>query len=186
LCVLSAALSALSVLAVLSVRGLTVPAELSRLVVLLALTWLAAGILAAERFNLATKPFEPVQRRFRALGSLSLTTGDERLLGLMQVIAQSLQTGGDLCLGPVRVGIEAAAKPVGRTLEPCFEIGLVDAFERAAELVGGGSLSGVELARGVAHALLELRQVVGHSLTIGGKLLDVPSGGLSGAGAALL
>jgi hypothetical protein len=90
------ALTALPVLRVLAVPGLTVAAELSRLIVLIALTWLAAGILAAEGLDLATKALEAAQRGLRALGSLSLTTRDECLLGLMQVIAQSLKTGCDL------------------------------------------------------------------------------------------
>ena len=42
-----------------------------------------------------------------------------------------------------------------------------------AQLVGRRALARVELARGVAHVLLELRQVVGHALAIVGQLLDV-------------
>src|ERR1700722_11067308 len=169
------ALSALALSALAWLARLAVSAQLSRLIVLLALTWLPAGILAAEGLNLATKAFEAVQRGIRALRALLLTTGGEGPLGLMEVIAQPLKTACDLRLGPVPVGIDAAAKPVRRALKPRFEIGLIHALERAAKLVGGGPLPGVELTRGVADVLLELRQVVGHPLPIGGKLLDLAS-----------
>jgi hypothetical protein len=84
---LCARLSALSVL----LAGLAVSGELPRLIVpLLARARLTAGVLATERLDLAAKTFQSVERGFRVFGSLLRTASDERLLGLMQFIAEAL------------------------------------------------------------------------------------------------
>jgi hypothetical protein len=146
----------------------------------LALAWVLALalVLAAQGFELLTQAVDAVQGGFGLICLLTLTAGDEGLLGLVDLIAQMLQVGGDLRLGAVAGGIDAGAEPVSGALQMRFEIGLVGAFEGAAQLVGRRALAGVELAGGVAHVLFERRQIIGQPLAIGGQLLHVAFGGL--------
>ena len=104
---------------------------------------------------------------------LLLAACHERLLRLPHLIAQTLQARRDLRFGAVAVRIDAAAKPVGRPLQARFEVGLVHALERLSQLAGRCALTGIELARGVSHVLLKVREVVGHALPIVGELLEV-------------
>ena len=99
-----------------------------------------------------------------------MTAGVERLLCVARLIAKALKPRRDLRLRAVGVRIGSGAQPVGRALEARLEIGLVGAFERVAQLLRGRRLSAIQLARGVAHVLLEVREIVGETLAIGGQL----------------
>ena len=91
-----------------------------------ALTLLAAATLLRHLFHLTAELLDLLERLLHRLIVLLLLgvlrAGRELLLDLLQLIAQIVQTGGDLRLGEHGVLAHAAADPVGVALHPARKL----------------------------------------------------------------
>jgi len=99
-------------------------------------------------------------------------SGASRLLCLMHLVVEFLQTRSDLRFCAVRVGIDTLAQPIRAALDQVGEVGLVHAAERVAQAGRCARLVRCEFAGSVAEVALQLLQVVRHLLAIVRQAVD--------------
>ena len=115
--------------------------------------------------------------------SLALLTADGGL-GLADLIAQAIEAFGDSRLDGAGEGTGALADPIGAALQQALQIGILDAREGFAQLGGSVPLRGGQRAHGLAHLVLQAREVVRGFLAILRELaLLLPRRRLACAGA---
>jgi hypothetical protein len=129
----------------------------------------AAGI---HGLQLVAKTFDAIEGGVGSLLAWTLAIA-QRLLRVAKLVAQILQAGSDLLLGLRRIGIHAAAEPVGAFLDAILGVVRVEVAESVAQFAGCGALIGSEVALRIAHLLLQLGEIVGEVLALVGKLVGI-------------
>jgi len=125
--------------------------------------------------NLVAQPLHLIERRgFVTLlpcAALSRLALPHSLLRLAELLAQFVQSLRNLRFSSIRIGIDAAAQPVRRSLHMVVQIGVIHTGQRIAQLLRNPGLIGSHLAFRIADAFLQLRQLVGELLPLLRKLV---------------
>lgn len=126
----------------LALLALTVLTTLSGLLAILCATL----AICAESLQFAAEAIHVIERG--GLGSVvvlaitSILARAGRLLRLMDLVVELLQTRSDLRFCAVRVGIDPLAQPICAALDQVGEVGLIHAAQRIAQAGSGAGLVG--------------------------------------------
>ena len=88
------------------------------------------------------------------------------LLRLAELLAQFVQSLRNLRFSSIRIGIDAAAQPVRRSLHMVVQIGVIHTGQRIAQLLRNPRLIGSHLTFRITDAFLQLGQLIGELLAL--------------------